>query len=109
MGCIVAVTRTQKEKITNLVKEGKNLAAVRRENVPEANYGDIHAIAQKESGGSSLGIKRTITNRLKNLSTAKSEADKARLVDIIQVLVNDLYRQHKYMADKLDQIRKIMK
>lgn len=103
------LTAAEKKQIKNLVKEGKKIAAIQKEQFPHRAYAEIKAVAQEETTGSSLGIKIRITNKLNAMLKAKTKAERSVINKEIRKLVNDLYKQQKAMADKLSKIRLVLK
>lgn len=101
----MALTTNDKKQIETLVKEGKKIAHILRENFPKNTYSEIYAIAYERTDGSSLGIKKKITNRLNGLVKTGSKQEKNDLAKEIRELVNALYKQHKEMSAKLSEIR----
>lgn len=102
------LTTDEKKQVENLIKEGKKIADIRRDNFPKSTYGEIYSIAHERTDGSSLGIKKKITNRLKDLVATNSKVEKNQFAKEIQDLVNALYKQHKDMSAKLGEIREVL-
>lgn len=100
------LTITEKKQIENLVKEGKKIADIRRENFPKCTYGEIYSVAHERTDGSSLGIKKKITYQLQKLVKANPSLEND--AKEIQQHVNALYKQHKDMSGKLSEIREVL-
>ena len=107
-GNSMPLTTDEKKQVENLITEGKKIADIRRENFPKSTYSEIYSIAHERTDGSSLGIKKKITYRLKNLVATDSKAEKNEFAKEIQQLVNALYKQHKDMSAKLAEIREVL-
>jgi hypothetical protein len=107
-GKLMPLTTEEKKQVENFIKEGKNISDIRRENFPKSTYGEIYSIAHERTDGSSLGIKKQITYRLKSLVATSSKIEKDAFAKEIQELVNALYKQHKDMAGKLSEIREVL-
>ena len=104
----MALTTDEKKQIENFIKEGKKIADIRRDNFPKSTYAEIYSAAHERTDGSSLGIKKKITYRLKSLVATNSKSEKDAFAKEIQELVNALYKQHKDMSVKLYEIREVM-
>jgi len=107
-GKSMPLTTDEKKQVENFIKEGKKIADIRRENFPKSTYGEIYSIAHERTDGSSLGIKKKITYRLKSLVATSSKAEKDAFAREIQELVNALYKQHKDMSGKLSEFREVL-
>ena len=99
------LTSDQKKHIVNLVKEGNLITEIRRVHFPKFTYAQIYSVSKERTDGGSMGLKKTITNRLNSLVNAQAKGDKDKYAKEIKVLVESLYKQHKDMASKLSEIR----
>lgn len=104
----MALSADDKKQIAKLVKEGKKISEIRRENFPKYTYGEIYSAAHEKTDGSSLGLKKKITYRLKSLAASNSKSEKNAYAKEIQDLVNALYKQHKEMSAKLAEMREVL-
>jgi hypothetical protein len=101
----VNLTTEQKKKVATLVKEGAIIADIKRDHFPKFSYRQIQSVVDEKTDGGSLGLKRKISNRLKELKNTNSKAQKDAAAKKITELVNSLYKQHKEMRGKLADIR----
>ncbi|MGE6332891.1 hypothetical protein [Stenotrophomonas sp. NPDC077659] len=104
------ISKEDKKRIKALASEGKTIVDIWtqfKKIYPDAEYVDIYWIVYGSGGQSALGVKRTITNRINELTTLKSQDKKrfAEVVEELQHLVNHLYSSHKKNRDKLAAIR----
>jgi len=95
------------EKIGQLVGEGKLISKVWEEDFPQYDYEDIYEAAWSQGEMSALGVKRMISNRLKNFNLVPAE-QQAQLLEEIDELVWRLYDRLRADQWKLQQIRKVL-
>ena len=95
-------------KILRLVREGKRISLIWREYFPEYDYWEIYNVAYDAGVQSAVGAKRSISARLKKLSSTTNRTEKQRIIAQVGGLVYDLYENHKANQKKFDQIRKII-
>lgn len=107
------ISKEDKKRIKELASEGKTIADIWgqfKKTYPDAEYVDIYWIVYGSGGQSALGVKRTITNRIKELVdlTGGNKKRFNEVVDELQELVNHLYKEHKKNRDKLAKIREAL-
>ena len=93
------------ERIARLVREGKPIADVWREDFPELEYDDVYWAAYGRGARSAQGAKRMITSRLQTVKRTRGRERRADILDEVDELVSALYENHKRMARKLRSIR----
>ena len=101
----MAISEDDRDQIETLVREGKHIADVWREDYPKLSYDDVYWAARGRGARSALGAKRMITSRLRKAKGAKSTVRRADLIENTEHLVAVLYEDHKRMARKLRSIR----
>ena len=100
--------RKDRKKILRLVKEGKRISLIWREHFPKHDYLEVYNVACEAGEQSAIGAKRSISARLKKLSSTTGRTEKQRIIAQVSNLVYDLYENHKANQKKFDQLRKII-
>ncbi len=63
----MSISQSDSEKMQRLAQEGKQISKIVDEDFPGLDYFDVYFEVYNSGGQSSLGIKKTITNRLNAL------------------------------------------
>lgn len=100
--------KKDKEKIQELAKEGKPISKIMYSDFPEYDYWDIYEAVYGAGGKSALGVKRTIANRLRTLSSAGKRRERNIIIEEVEDLVWHLYDSLKSSQKKLEAIRKAL-
>jgi len=95
------------KKISELAKEGKILSKILLD-FPQYDYKTIYFSVIESEQSSSLGTKRSITNRLNKLSVATKKDERKLLASEIDELVSQLYENYKSNFKKLQKIRETL-
>jgi len=101
----MAISKSELESMNDLLAKGKTIAELVKK-FPQYDYWDIY---WQVNDFSFLGKKRTITNRLKSLVTSKTQADRERLAEEAQELLDELYSQLKSNSAKLIEIDRVLR
>ncbi len=102
------MNKKDKTQIQVLAKEGKTLSKIMESDFPEYDYWEIYEAVYDAGGKSALGVKRTIANRLKTLSTTRKKDERAEIIEEVEELVWHLYDGLKASQKKLSSIRKAL-
>ena len=94
-------------RIALLVEEGKSVARIEEEDFPQYDYWEILFAAAEDGQRPAMGIKRMISNRLRDLDGA-GKRERRELIAEISNLVSQLYRNHKAMSRRLEGVRKAL-
>lgn len=100
----MAIGKADSKKMQRLAQEGKTIAKIVTEDFPDLDYWEVYFEVYGAGEKSSLGVKRTITNRLNELVDA-SKAERKEIVEELHGLVWHLYNSHKTNTAKLAKIR----
>lgn len=87
-----------------LAQEGKPISKIVSEDFPHLDYWEVYFEVYGAGEKSSLGVKRTITNRLNQLIDA-NKVERKEIVEELHGLVWHLYNSHKTNTAKLAKIR----
>ena len=102
------MNKKDQAQIQILAKEGKRLSKIMEFDFPEYDYWEIYEAVYDSGGKSALGVKRTISNRLKTLTTTRKKDERALIIEEIGELVLHLYVGIKTSQRKLGAIRKAL-
>ena len=102
------IVKKDKTAIQSLAKEGKPISKIMDEDFPEYPYWEIYEIVYDGGGKSALGVKRTIANRLAQLTGTRKQGERQEIIEEVEDLVWHLYESLKNSQRKLDAIRKVM-
>jgi len=97
-----------KNQIQTLAKEGKRISKIMSSDYPNYDYWEIYGAVYDSGGKSALGVKRTIANRLKTLSSTKRMDRRSEIIEEIGELVWHLYNGLKTSQKKLSAIREVL-
>jgi len=100
----MAIGSVDAKKMQRLAQEGKPISKIMSEDFPHLDYWEVYFEVYGAGEKSSLGVKRTITNRLNSLIDA-NKAERHEIVDELHGLVWHLYNSHKTNTAKLAKIR----
>ncbi len=98
------ISKADSKKMQRLAQEGKTISKIVAEDFPKLDYSEVYFEIYGAGEKSSLGVKRTITNRLNELIDA-SKPDRKEIVAELHELVLHLYKSHKTNTAKLSKIR----
>lgn len=98
------ISKTDSKKMQRLAQEGKTISKIVSEDFPNLDYSEVYFEVYGAGERSSLGVKRTITNRLNELVDAP-KSDRKEIVAELHELVLHLYKSHKKNSAKLAKIR----
>jgi hypothetical protein len=101
----MSISKADARKMKLLAEEGKQISKIVSEDFPELDYWEVYFIVYNAGGGSSLGIKRTITNRINTMVSSTSKKEKLAVANELNELVLQLYMNHKKNTEKLKKIR----
>lgn len=101
----MSLSNDDRDRIARLVREGRKITEVWREEFPEFDYDDVYWAAYGRGARSAQGAKKMITSRLRRARRTKGRERRAEILDEIDGLVTALYEDHKRMARKLRSIR----
>jgi len=102
------IRKKDKAAIHSLVKEGKPISKILKEDFPEYEYWEIYEVVHAGGGKSALGTKRMIANRLITLSNSGKKQERDAIIEEIDDLVWHLYKSLKSNRRILDKLRKII-
>lgn len=102
------MNKKDRTQIQVLAKEGKRLSKIMESDFPEYDYWEIYEAVYDAGGKSALGVKRTIANRLKTLSTTRKRNERVEIIEEIEELAWHLYDGLKTSQKKLSAIRKAL-
>ena len=94
-------------RIALLVEEGKSVTRIQEEDFPQYDYWEILFAAAEDGQRPAMGIKRMISNRLRDLEGA-GRRERRELIAEISNLVSQLYRNHKAISRRLEGVRKAL-
>jgi hypothetical protein len=100
----MAISKADSKKMQRLAQEGKTIAKIVTEDFPSLDYWEVYFEVYGAGEKSSLGVKRTITNRLNELVDA-AKTERKEIVEELHGLVWHLYNSHKTNTAKLAKIR----
>jgi hypothetical protein len=106
-GIQMAVTKKDAETIRNLVKEGKRITRIVRDDFPEYDYWEVYSTAYGAGERGAQGVKRMITNRL-NVLCEVNKDERQNIIDELDDLIWYLYNNFKTNQGKLDSIRQAL-
>ena len=101
----MAIKKRVLAEMNDLLAKGKTIAQI-AEKYPKYDYWEIH---WEVNDFSFLGKKRTITNRLKKLVTAKKRDNREVLAEEAQDLLDELYESLKSNSKKLIEIDRVLR
>ncbi|MDP3170971.1 MAG: hypothetical protein Q8M91_11595 [Polaromonas sp.] len=99
------ISKQELEDMNDLLSKGKTIAELAKK-YPKYEYLEIY---WQVNDYSFLGKKRTISNRLKKLSSSKSSVERKQLAKEAQTLLNELYKQLKHNSSKLAAISNVLR
>lgn len=99
------ISKSDSQKMQRLAQEGKKISKILSEDFPHLDYWDVYFAVHQGGERSSLGVKREITNRLKELVENSSKKERRILSDNLNDLIWYLYNSHKINTAKLAKIR----
>jgi len=100
----MAIEKSESKKMQRLAQEGKPISKIVSEDFPHLDYWEVYFEVYGAGEKSSLGVKRTITNRLNQLIDA-NKVERKEIVEELHGLVWHLYNSHKTNTAKLAKIR----
>lgn len=95
-------------EIQKLVREGKQISKIMKNDFPEYEYWDIYMAAYDGGERSALGIKKMITNRLNKMADSKKSSERKEIQQELDELVWHLYNSLKDSQKKLEKIRAVI-
>ncbi len=98
----MALSTENKEKVQQLVSEGKQIAKIQRANFPDTDYWEIYFAAMDVGIRSIVGVKKMIAVRLNALIKIDDEARRKEIVLELQRLTWDMYERLKSNQTKLE-------
>ncbi|MBV1712698.1 MAG: hypothetical protein KUA37_11965 [Desulfomicrobium sp.] len=101
----MAIKKDELDAMNNLVKNGLTISDISK-NFPEYDYWEIY---WELNDASFLGKKRTITNRINKLVSAKSKSNREEIADEAKELLDELYISLKKNSKKLIEIDRILR
>ncbi|MDQ3060951.1 MAG: hypothetical protein M3R45_15780 [Pseudomonadota bacterium] len=101
----MAISKTESQKMQLLAQEGKKISKIVKEDFPSLTYWDVYFEIYGSGEKSSLGIKRTITNRINSVVNSTSKKERTEIAEEINNLVWHLYNNHKANQTKIAAIR----
>ncbi len=104
----MAISERDSKSMQRLAKEGKTISKIWGDDFPGYEYWDIYSVVYAGGGRSAQGVKRAISNRLKQLSASSSEATRSAIIKEIQDMVWHLYRCLISNQQKLEALREIL-
>ncbi len=87
----MTISNADKEKITLLAQEGKQISKIADEDFPNLDYWEVYWAAIEGGQPPAQGVKKKISNRLKALAAANKK-QRDELTGEIADLVSHLYR-----------------
>jgi len=99
------ISKSELVEMNDLLAKGKKIADLAKK-YPQYDYWEIY---WQVNDYSFLGMKRTITNRLKRLVTEKTTEQRRQTADEAQELLNELYDQLKRNSAKLIEIDRVLR
>lgn len=101
----MTIPKADVQRMARLAQEGKTIADIWREDFQEKYpYWDVYWAIRGEGQASALGVKRSISNRLKKLETC-GRADRHAIIREIGDLVWHLYGNYRASQDKIERVR----
>jgi hypothetical protein len=100
----MTISKAESRKMQRLAQEGKQISKIVAEDFPSLDYWEVYFEVYGAGEKSSLGVKRTITNRLNKLIDA-GKPERKEIVDELHGLIWHLYESHKKNTAKLSKIR----
>lgn len=101
----MAISKRDLAEMNDLLAKGKTIAQIAKK---YSQY-DYWQVYWEVNDDSFLGKKRTITNRLKKLVTAKTRADREVLAEEAKDLLDELYSRLKGNSKKLIEIDRVLR
>jgi hypothetical protein len=98
------IAKSDSKKMQRLAQEGKPISKIVAEDFPRLDYWEVYFEVYGAGEKSSLGVKRTITNRL-NALIDSNKPERKEIVEELHGLVWHLYNSHKTNTAKLAKIR----
>ena len=103
----MAIPKKDAERMINLVKEGKKIPAIVKEDFPQYDYWDVYSTVYGAGEKAAIGIKMMITNRLNRLCEANKEERQSIIAELDDLILN-LYNNYKSNQKKLAAIRDVL-
>ena len=100
----MAIPTHELEQMNLLLSQGTTIADIARR-YPAYSYDEVY---WNVNDYSVLGKKRSISNRLKWLKTAKPQEERLKLITEVKALVGEIYEQYKINGKKLSDIDKAL-
>jgi hypothetical protein len=104
----MAISESDSKKMRRLAEEGKRIAQIVREDFPTHEYSEVYLEVYGNGQRSAQGVKRMITNRLKEMAANPSKAERDLIANELHKLVWGLYNNHKTNQEKLNKIRRVL-
>ncbi len=103
----MVIPKRDSDKMKNLVREGKQITKIAREDFPEYDYWDIYSEVYGSGEQSARGVKRMISSRLNQLVSSDTQTRQS-IVNEVNELIWYLYDNYKGNQRKLERIRSIL-
>jgi len=103
----MVIPKKDSDKMKNLVREGKQIAKIAREDFPEYDYWDIYSEVYGSGEQSARGVKTMISNRLNQLLSADTQTRQS-IINEVNDLIWYLYDNYKGNQRKLERIRSVL-
>lgn len=101
----MAIKKYELEKMNELLANGSTIAAIAKK-LPAYGYWEIY---WEVNDFSFLGKKRTITNRINQLTKSKNRKERERLAKEAKALITELYKYLKTNSKKLTEIDRVLR
>ena len=102
------MTKKDKASIQTLAAEGKQITKILAEDFPEYEYIEIYEAASDSTWKTTQGVKRSITKRLKTLTTTRKKPERIEIIEELSDLTCHLYDSLTKCQRKLSAIRKTL-
>jgi len=99
------IKKHELDEMNEALKNGRTIAQLAKK-YPDYDYWEIY---WEVNDVSFLGKKRTLTNRIKKLVTAKTKSEREELAEEAQDLLNELYKHLKSNSKKLIEIDRVLR
>jgi len=104
----MAISKSDSKKMQRLAQEGKPISKIMTDDFPDVDYWEIYLEVHGGGQRSALGVKRTITNRLTEITKNPNRVERDVIANELNELVWHLYNNHKTNQEKLAKIRKAL-